>query len=1336
MIKLLKRLFPNKLTRRLVLIFTAVFFIALLFFLLRGPYLSNSIKRILLPVLEQATGERIIIDSAVINLFPFYLQTKGFKVFDEEGNKLLHVTKMRAYIDLLGLFSKEIKIRRLTVEEPELTADRAALNRIADSAEKYTHKEDGADFKVSLKSIKLTDGKFTYSDAGNEISARGSGLALDLLNKKTADVNLVLENGAVKFPDFPELSAGLKLTVKIDGDRFSISKAKILSTGSSFTVKGDIYPSSSGGVEHGGFSGEAKIFVKTIGKMFGLEKSRDGELTLSGSVDFIHENEGESNSAGPQVKLDLKTKGWFYLETLMELLKVDENILGRISIDGSIQGIFPNLKGVGDINVENAVLDTLALDSIKGEIRYENERFVLDDFIAAAYGGGLSGSAYLLLPEGAYYVDALVKNINSPQFFKFIAWESPFPAGKLSGSFNLSHVPDREFELSANATYVNTSENIENLLLDRLRTIEADFDMSDGVLMFKRSRLSTSETRMYLDGSIDLHRDRLSMNVEMESDTAVDLSAPYYEGLNAQVKFKGHAEGRNETPTLSGRIDIGKGTVNGEPFEEASIDIIYSVASLTVPELRIMQGDGVYDVKGTIDFRKAKELFSFDDPYYTVSAEIKDGDINSLIDLAYSDIPVSGLVNGKLFFEGDSLKFTGSGDISVMKGTVFNQPFDLVRIKTGLTQDKISFPEVYIHRKGSALKAGGSVYFDERFDMKISSEHISLRDLEIPGKDRFDADISLDIEGSGTLTNPEIRLSLNVLKSYFEDAWIGQADIQGILKDRTLSLTGDFLKGTAFADANIQFSETLPWNANVRFNDGRYDFLLAGLLKEVPRDIAASLQGEVKMKGERNKLSMSTRLKSLSFSLYGYNFTNEEDIVLELSDDTFRIVSFGIRGGEGYLNVAGDSKIGQDYNFTIDGNIDLTPLQAVTSTLKKLNGQGSIAMAISGKWGTPELSGEVKVRNGATMIKGLPHRIESINGDIFFDKDKITFDSFRAELAGGSVRLSGVGHLDRMSITRLSLSSDIKGIRLRPLDDVDIAFDGKLFFETSPKKQTLIGDITITKAEYRKRVEWKSWLLKLRQTKEVPLEQTSFLGKTDLNIYITGQDNILIDNNIAVTPVKIDLNVQGKIAQYGLLGRVETSEGTIYFRGNEFKIIDASVDFIEPSRIVPIFHIQAETTSKGYRVRLNLDGPADKFTLSLYSDPPLSDGEILSLLTSGQINKGSEGLESGIGAGEATAFLTGRLQDVIEERFKYITGFERFEVDPHTTSTGAVSSKITVGKRMLGEKVLVTYSSSVGSTELDVIKLQYNINNNLSIIGLRDEIGSVGGDVKFRFEFK
>ena len=58
----------------------AVFAFAFLFFLLRGPYLSNFTKRLIIPTLENSTGARVIMNKAVINLIPFYLQGKGIKM--------------------------------------------------------------------------------------------------------------------------------------------------------------------------------------------------------------------------------------------------------------------------------------------------------------------------------------------------------------------------------------------------------------------------------------------------------------------------------------------------------------------------------------------------------------------------------------------------------------------------------------------------------------------------------------------------------------------------------------------------------------------------------------------------------------------------------------------------------------------------------------------------------------------------------------------------------------------------------------------------------------------------------------------------------------------------------------------------------------------------------------------------------------------------------------------------------------------------------------------------------------------------------------------------------
>jgi len=53
--------------------------------LLRGPHISNSLKKMILPELEMATGHKVIAQKMYINIFPFFVEAKEMKMFDEEG---------------------------------------------------------------------------------------------------------------------------------------------------------------------------------------------------------------------------------------------------------------------------------------------------------------------------------------------------------------------------------------------------------------------------------------------------------------------------------------------------------------------------------------------------------------------------------------------------------------------------------------------------------------------------------------------------------------------------------------------------------------------------------------------------------------------------------------------------------------------------------------------------------------------------------------------------------------------------------------------------------------------------------------------------------------------------------------------------------------------------------------------------------------------------------------------------------------------------------------------------------------------------------------------------
>ena len=103
----------------------------------------------------------------------------------------------------------------------------------------------------------------------------------------------------------------------------------------------------------------------------------------------------------------------------------------------------------------------------------------------------------------------------------------------------------------------------------------------------------------------------------------------------------------------------------------------------------------------------------------------------------------------------------------------------------------------------------------------------------------------------------------------------------------------------------------------------------------------------------------------------------------------------------------------------------------------------------------------------------------------------------------------------------------------------------------------------------------------------------------------------------------------------------------------------------------------------------------------------------------------------------ATSFLTGQLQDIAQERVKSITGIDRIGVESYTSRvTGKSEQRFMVSKRLIGDKLSVTYATSFNAVETSVIRIEYNIGGNVTLIGLKDESGGLGGAVKFRFSFK
>jgi translocation and assembly module TamB len=395
-------------------------------------------------------------------------------------------------------------------------------------------------------------------------------------------------------------------------------------------------------------------------------------------------------------------------------------------------------------------------------------------------------------------------------------------------------------------------------------------------------------------------------------------------------------------------------------------------------------------------------------------------------------------------------------------------------------------------------------------------------------------------------------------------------------------------------------------------------------------------------------------------------------------------------------------------------------------------------LTVKDDWNDPDVTGELRVQNGEIKVKDIPQRFMALNGRIAFSQGRIVVDALSGEMGGGTLNMSGWAQLAGFSLQDFSAKAAVDNVTVRYPAGLISTLSGDLYYDGDASEQSLSGDITIKRARYDKRIEWKTMLVDIsRGLYQKRKADVGWIGDTRINVRFHGTDDILFQNNLAVMPLDVDVFLRGTVNHPQLLGRIEARKGTVYFRKNEFKILHASADFTDPNRMNPVLDIQAETRVREYQIRLAVTGTAERAVVTLISEPSLIDTDILGLLALGK--KGSElkGKEAGVGMGEAASFATGQFQDIFERRARSLTGFDRFQVDPYVGKSDTSVPRVTVGKELIQNKLYVTYSSNVGASAPEqIFRIEYLLNRHFSLVGEQNELGNTGADIKYRFEFK
>ncbi len=1314
--------------KKLAWIFAFVSVVAGLTLFLRGPQVSRYLKKTVFAGFEAATGYRITADRLYANLVPLYVGADNIRVSDENGKPIFSAGKVKAYASFVPLLRKTVFIKRIAVIKPDI--------RITDSQVKHflkslaRAKKPSGGFRLKVGSVVMEDAVLNYAEGQGAfgIACRGLSGEASLGSRKEIKASakdIVFSGKGIPHLDLKLDTVGATFKKGVLG----IRELTVESGGSRLNLEGSY--SKGKGMRA---STRLGLLVSTLKDMFHLKSPEKGKLSITGKARLAGKF-----SNWKKTYIDMDVKGGLFAQSLLELLHVNVRVSGFMSLDASVKGPLDSLDGSGSGSLDKADIYGVSADALKFGLGFHHGVLSFSRIEGSMYGGRAKGDFSIDLPRvSALNMDVYFYGLDSRKFMAgFLKTSLPLPDGRLSGSLSnrgAKFVPSGNFRFIARRAGKDFT--------GRISSIASGFTISSPDVNFSNLAVRTGATAITGSGKIDYANGTTDMDLSLRTSDFTDLTLPYSRMAGGAGGFDGRIYGPLKDPAITGTLFSGNAVFFGMKLGTLKADISYSKNALDVQSLHASAGGQTVDVKGRMLFPEAKEIFELKDPVYGLDIKAAGGQAQDVVqDFIKPGVKLSGdIVGASLQLKGRSPEISGSvkaRDIVYSGASVDSADFDF-DYKAG----SISISRAVLTRTGAVMKLAGALNGDGGFDFNASSKNMDIKDF-FTGKLPVDYKVSFNASGKGTLKDPAITVRGTLSKGKFRERPVGGGAFsvevsrgsQGRMAAVHLALQGGKmeLKGRAFLKKGSSFSSS-PWQAQVMLKNGVYNFLVASMFKTVPPDLMLNLQGSGNFSGTgAGNVNGSLVLNQIAFTAFGQSFSTRQPVRLDLQNKTLFLKQLSLTGGRTDINLSGSAALGRSFDLSVEGKSSLVPLKGLTRQIDLLTGRANYVFHVGGSWNSPKISGGLSLSDAALGLRGVPQSLRITSAYMYMDENKIVLEQLAAKTGGGEANVTGVIYLKNLRPANFYLDSVINNVNVSD-KGFDATMDGNLAVRGDGSGQTIAGEIFVKRASYDKNVDWKAFILRKRAT--LPPSPTSFQATTGLNIRVYGSGHIMVKNNVVRAPLSADLTLRGTLANPIPLGRVQAASGKVYFRNTEFTIGHASVIFSDPNRIDPSLDVMASTTIKGYEIDVSAAGTLDHMTLAFSSQPHLEQMDILSLLTTGNFGGASPGIEGGVGASEASSFITGQFENVITKRIKSITGFDRFQIEPYvSTTTGTVTPRITVSKRLLGDRLFVIYSAPIG-TEEQIIRLEYAVTRSVSLIGTRDDTGDMGGDIKYQFKFR
>jgi hypothetical protein len=448
---------------------------------------------------------------------------------------------------------------------------------------------------------------------------------------------------------------------------------------------------------------------------------------------------------------------------------------------------------------------------------------------------------------------------------------------------------------------------------------------------------------------------------------------------------------------------------------------------------------------------------------------------------------------------------------------------------------------------------------------------------------------------------------------------------------------------------------------------------------------------------------------------------SQEKILLDIEGNFFP--------GENKFFVSLDLPFGQNFSASIRGVFQNPDLLLPWRGAK---GQLNYLAELNGTQTSPQLKGIIDFKGSVLPFPKFAHAFRDYSGLIFVENNNLSLRSFKGVLGGGDVWGTGRIKVGKLGVEHVNLKIEGKDLLLSPLERTRILADGTLNLVKDSERFVLEGDFDVHKLSWRRELDEK-FVFSSSPYYQSQTEPGIFDDLT-LNVRLQAKDNSLMENSLGKIEGKLDLTVTGNVKAPILTGDIEALGGNVYFQDRKFRILRARVSFINPLAIEPYLEFEGETFVKDYRVTFSLNGLLDSLKPEFHSSPPLPPEDVLALLAMGEAFKRTYSYEKSTQLSTAS-LLSFQLAEEAKKRAEKLFHIDRFRIDPFIMESSAeTTARLTVGK-MISRNFSLLYSTNLSTQREELVRLEWELTDDLSVVGIRDEKGRLSVDVKIHKRF-